>query len=769
MHPALRRAGQLASQLMPRSLTNRVFALYTLTLAAFVVTGLGLFLKFHFHSEIEDTQAASVMLVEVVTQGVQDSVVIGDYDTVRKMLDRAVQGSLFASATFIDLKGGKVKADSRQSHNNFTGVPPEPITAWVRNQLYDVNRTLAVGGKDYGVLRLEFDSVSVAADIWALTKTALGLAMVSLVAGILLIRVPLGRWLGGLDRLRDFESSLRSGTVDSGLLLADNTPLEIRRVVEMFDRTATLMRDREVSRRELDNQKFALDQHAIVSITDPNGRITYANDRFCEISGFSREEVLGANHRLINSGTHSPEFFARMWSTIGTGQVWRGEICNRRRNGDLYWVSATIVPLMGDHGRPDQYIAIRTDISDRKAIESSLQAAKEAAEQGSRSKSEFLANMSHEIRTPMNGILGMTELALNMDLGAQQRQCLEMVKRSGDALLTIINDILDFSKIEAGKLAVDTVELSVAQVVQDSVSTLALAAREKGLKLESRIDPLMPRTLVGDPGRLRQVILNLLGNAIKFTHSGQVALLVSVDARQDAECVLHVCVQDTGVGIARDKQAHIFEAFSQEDASITRRYGGTGLGLTICSRLVRLMGGRIWVDSEPGQGSAFHFTVTLNEPRLAAPAAQPLSAPAAKASGAAHDVLVVEDHVVNQQLALLLLKSWGHRVVLAGNGQEALDQLERRSFDVIFMDMQMPVMDGLEATRQIRERERSRGQSYTPIIAMTANAMAEDQAACLDAGMDEFISKPFKAQAVQEKLSMLSQIRARAGRLVGEK
>jgi CheY-like chemotaxis protein len=244
---------------------------------------------------------------------------------------------------------------------------------------------------------------------------------------------------------------------------------------------------------------------------------------------------------------------------------------------------------------------------------------------------------------------------------------------------------------------------------------------------------------------------------------------VAVDSLDGQRATIRVAVSDTGIGIATEKQAHIFDAFAQEDTSTTRKYGGTGLGLTISNRLVQLMGGRLWVESEPGQGSAFHFTVTLNEPRLAAPAAQPLSAPSAKASGAAHDVLVVEDHVVNQQLALLLLKSWGHRVVLAGNGQEALDQLERRSFDVIFMDMQMPVMDGLEATRQIRERERSRGQSYTPIIAMTANAMAEDQAACLDAGMDEFISKPFKAQAVQEKLSMLSQIRARAGRLVGEK
>ena len=376
-------------------------------------------------------------------------------------------------------------------------------------------------------------------------------------------------------------------------------------------RIGELVRASADDRRALANQKFALDQHAIVSITDTNGIITYANDKFCAISGYTRPELLGRNHRVVKSGLHPAAFFRELWVTIAAGRVWRGEICNRARNGSLYWVNATIVPLLDEHGRPEQYIAIRTDITDRKAAETIVIQAKEAAEAASRAKSDFLANMSHEIRTPMNGIIGMTDLALDSELTGEQREYLSIVKSSAESLLTIINDILDFSKIEAGKLLVEEIAFDLHRLIGETLKSLALHADEKGIELISEILPDVPRHVIGDPGRLRQILVNLLGNAVKFTEQGEIALRIEVLWSASGTVEIHLAVRDTGIGISQDKQELIFDCFAQADSSTTRRYGGTGLGLSISRRLVELMGGRIWLDSAPGQGSTFHVALPL--------------------------------------------------------------------------------------------------------------------------------------------------------------
>jgi len=796
---------------------------------------------------------------------------------------------------------------------------------------------------------------------------------------------------------------------------ADSIVLAEEDLGALAQRLAALVAESEAGRRALANQKFALDQHAIVSITDVSGAIVYANDRFCEISGYTRAELLGRNHRIIKSGEHPPAFFAEMWTTISQGRVWHGEVCNRARDGRLYWVNATIVPLLDASGMPEQYIGIRTDITDRKHIEAQLseqlhmveelieaiplplymkdadgrylrlnrafelffnirrqdlikhtlydllapedaelhatkdrelmrskgiqsyeavlhaadgthhdtiyrkaaltqldgkvygllgiiiditdrkqseadlRQAKEAAEAANRAKSDFLANMSHEIRTPMNGIIGMTDLALDTALSDEQREYLGIVKSSGEALLTIINDILDFSKIEAGKLLVEHISFDLHRLVSDTMKSLALRAHEKNIELVSELLPDVPTHVLGDPSRIRQVLINLVGNAIKFTENGEIVLRANLNTQQGNTAFVHFAVRDTGIGIAPEKQQLIFDAFAQEDSTTTRKYGGTGLGLSISRRLVNLMGGEIWLESELGRGSTFHFSVALQIDRaptvaggttcdlagrrilvvddnatnrrvlagmldsfgvgaqlagsgkealalarqqdydcilldahmpeidgyqLAAalhqacaklPPMLMLSSGAMRGDGqrcqeagiagffakpiAAEelfaalcrvfggdvdepagsggklltrhslreqqrplDILLVEDHPINQKLAIGLLEKWGHHTVLAQNGQEATIRHAERNFDVILMDMQMPVMGGIEATQRIRHFEKASGLPHTPIIAMTAAAMQGDREACLAAGMDDYLAKPIKAHDLLKKL-----------------
>ncbi len=1016
----------LLSALVPSSLVGRVFALYGATLILFVGVGLFAFLKEQTVGQIADAEVASVMLIEVVAQAVQDSVVIGDYDTVRKTLRKGVQGSTFVSASFVDLAGGRIDVQASVAQRR---APPRWLLEWVEGRLGDVNRPVNVGGRDYGVLRLHFDTVGVALEIWNLSVAAVAVALISLLLGLVAIRIPLTRWLGSLERLRNLVEALGAGrpTIE-GLVSADD-PVEIRRVVEMFNRTAQLVNEREASRRALDDQKFALDQHAIVSITDAKGTITYANDHFCRISGYERDQLLGQNHRLVNAGHHPRAFFDELWTTISAGRVWSGEMCNRRRSGELFWVSATIVPLLGADDRPAQYIAIRTDITDRKRIEQELASqrafferisetlgeglyvqdqagfctymnaeaerllgwprtefigkhvhetihhvaadgapvprhacpifnsvrqhgeahlddqvfvrkdgrvipvvlvsktifgpdgrpdgtvvafqditvrkqaeaalvqAKEAAEQATRVKSDFLANMSHEIRTPMNGVIGMTELALDTELDAEQREYITLVKSSAESLLHVVNDILDFSKIEAGRMEIERIEFSLERLLQETTKSLAVRAHQKGLELLLHLDPGVPERVVGDPGRLRQILVNLVGNAIKFTESGEVEVTVrSLDDGMQPPAGVHFSIRDTGIGIPLDKQQAVFDSFAQADTSTTRHYGGTGLGLTISAQLVQLMGGRIELESEPGRGSCFYFTLSLAAAPPSAPVRHLGTGPMAglrvlvaddnatsrrlveqtlrdwqmlpvtvanaeqalaelegaaavghpyaltildvkmpgadgfdlvrqmrqregglgatvmmltsdgqrgdatrcrelgvtsyltkpisqsellnavmMALGEPHqrstalitrhslretrrrlNLLLAEDHPINQTLAVRLLQRLGHSVEVAANGVEALSRWQHGKFDAILMDVDMPLMNGHEATQRIREHEGQRG-GHIPIIAMTAHAMRGAREECLRHGMDGYLTKPIDTEALWRELDALAQ------------
>ena len=709
-------------------------------------------------------------------------------------------------------------------------------------------------------------------------------------------------------------------------------PVEVNAsLVSLGDKHYILVFARDLTQRKQMEKEATMLAHTVrsiqecVSITDTENHVLFVNDAFVKTYGLERDELVGK--KLIDLVRVKSETVDTINELEGFDpeQPWEGELVNRKKDGTVFPINLCVSPIRDDSGQTIAVAGIAQDITERKRSIEELQRAKEAAEAASRAKSEFLANMSHEIRTPMNGIVGMTELALDTELTDEQREYLKLVKLSADSLLRVINDILDFSKIEAGKLELDLEEFSLQDNVDEVMKALGVRADQKGLELAYYLRPGVPDFIVGDVGRLRQILVNLVGNAIKFTEFGEVIVRVEIESQTTDQVVLHFCVRDTGIGVPIEKQAIIFESFTQADGSTTRKYGGTGLGLAISAQLVRAMNGRMWIQSPSncgssnsqcdferdrsvvgspdvecmlcGVGSMFNFTAVFDLPKTAAVRTSPVElstlrsqpvlvvddnatnrrilevqlatwemkpvtvATAAEALDAirraaggdtpfklvltdlhmpdvdgvrltqlirrmpeaadlkiimmssavrentnkqelgvdayltkpvkasdlvavirsvlgkaavsqgiskrplaissAHParVLVAEDSPVNQELMKRLLIKWGHSVVIAGNGKLALSLLDAERFDVVLMDVQMPELNGLEATQAIRSKERGTG-AHIPIIALTAHAVKGDREKCIAAGMDDYISKPIQADKL---FAAIEDAIARAG------
>ena len=508
------------------------------------------------------------------------------------------------------------------------------------------------------------------------------------------------------------------------------------------------------AQQDLAAQKKAMDEHSLVSVTDVNGIISYANDKFCALSGYSREELIGNNYRILNSKNQPKDYWINIFLEMTKGHFWHDEVCIKAKGDQLYWLDTTIVPLYDSANRLSGNTYISTDITHQKETIIRLAEAKKQADVANDSKTNFLANMSHEIRTPMNGVIGMTNLLLDTPLNQDQKSFAQTVKNSAESLLSVINDILDYSKVEAGMLELESLEFDLELLLHDLGSTLALQAHNKHLELICPANLMPVNSFIADPGRIRQILNNLVGNAIKFTEKGEVSVHCKVQDKNKEFTTLLFEVTDSGIGLTEEDQNKLFERFSQADGSTTRRYGGTGLGLSISKQLVELMGGEIGIKSIKDEGSTFWFTLNVANSNNTLPK---------KFYDNLHDkkILVVDDNLTNRILLGLLLTKWQVKHTLVASGQQALESLKQAvekgcPYNIAILDMQMPEMDGLQLATKIKSDKRL--YSNTRLLMLTSQGQHGDIEKFKAAGFNGYLNKPINQSVLYNTLMTIAEV-----------